>query len=131
MIVIDLARLSIKRHINADFTIYLNAEVMKIVKQLVRLIGATSMLALLSLHLCGCRYLSNEKTQDVQFQSTPPGADISVNGVQHGATPTTVTLSRCENYNVTIRKPGYTSANVLLSRSISGSDTILSFVGAY
>jgi hypothetical protein len=101
---------------------------MKVVKKLVRLVCRTSILGLLAVNLCGCLYLSNGKTQDVQFQSTPPGADVSVNGVQHGATPTTVTLSRCENYDVTVRKPGYTSANVLLSRSISGSDTILSFV---
>jgi len=40
-------------------------------------------------------------------------------------TPTTVTLSRCPDYNVSIRKDGYEPASVLLSRTLSGTDTLI------
>jgi hypothetical protein len=76
----------------------------------------------------GCLYLQNGKSQDVRFESSPPGAQVTVNGIQYGATPTQVTLSRCESYTVVVDKAGYKSGTVLLSRSVSGMDSLMMFV---
>lgn len=74
--------------------------------------------------ISGCLYIKNGKTQNVQFESTPAGARVVVNGVPHGSTPTTVTLSRCTNYKVVVEKPGYSPADVLLSRALYGPDSL-------
>ena len=76
----------------------------------------------------GCLYIANGSAQDVQFRSLPTGAQVTVNGVQHGTTPTVVSLSRCEAYSVTIAKYGYTPVGVRLGPTTSGPDTVLSFM---
>jgi hypothetical protein len=76
----------------------------------------------------GCLYMSNGSAEDVAFQSEPADAQVTVNGVQHGTTPIVVNLSRCEAYAVTIAKPGYTPVGVRLGPTISGPDTLLSFL---
>jgi hypothetical protein len=76
----------------------------------------------------GCLYLANGKTQEVRFESTPPGAQVVVNGIQYGSTPTQVTLSRCDNYTVVVDKAGYKSGDVFLSRTAHGTDYLILFV---
>jgi hypothetical protein len=76
----------------------------------------------------GCLYLQNGKTQEVRFESSPPGAQVIVNGIQYGATPTEVTLSRCQNYTVVVDKTGYKSGDVFLSRTAHGTDYLILFV---
>jgi hypothetical protein len=66
--------------------------------------------------------MKNGGTEEVRFESTPAGAQVVANGVPHGSTLTTVRLSRCEDYNVAIDKPGYEPASVLLSRTVRGPD---------
>jgi hypothetical protein len=76
----------------------------------------------------GCLYLANGKSQEVRFESAPPGAQVIVNGIQYGSTPTEVTLSRCQNYTVVVDKTGYKSGDVLLSRTAHGTDSLILFV---
>ena len=76
----------------------------------------------------GCLYLANGKTQDVRFESSPPGARVVVNGVQYGDTPTQVTLSRCQNYTVLVDKTGYKSGEVFLGQTVHGTDYLILFV---
>jgi hypothetical protein len=76
----------------------------------------------------GCLYLANGKTQEVRFESSPPGAQVVVNGIQYGQTPTQVTLSRCQNYTVVVDKTGYRSGDVFLSRTAHGTDYLILFV---
>jgi hypothetical protein len=76
----------------------------------------------------GCLYLANGKTQEVRFESSPPGARVAVNGVQYGETPTQVTLSRCQNYTVVVDKSGYKSGEVFLGQTVHGTDYLLLFV---
>ena len=76
----------------------------------------------------GCLYLANGKTQEVRFESSPPGARVVVNGIQYGDTPTQVTLSRCQNYTVVVDKAGYKSGDVFLSRTAHGTDYLILFV---
>jgi hypothetical protein len=75
----------------------------------------------------GCLYLANGKTQVVRFESSPPGAQVVVNGIQYGSTPTEVTLSRCENYTVVVDKTGFKSGDVFLSRTAHGTDYLILF----
>ncbi|MGH7949763.1 MAG: PEGA domain-containing protein [Candidatus Binataceae bacterium] len=90
---------------------------------LVRMLCATA----LAFHVSGCLFVQNGRTEAVQFQSNPTSAQVVVNGVPRGATPTTVVLSRCENYSVSVDKPGYTPVSVILSRTFSGPDSVIYF----
>jgi PEGA domain-containing protein len=57
--------------------------------------------------LGGCATLITGTSQDVRFDSSPPGAEVLVNGTPSGITPTTLTVHRDGETVVTFSKPGY------------------------
>jgi hypothetical protein len=57
--------------------------------------------------LGGCATLITGTSQKVIFDSSPPGAEVVVNGVASGVTPTTVVIHRDGETVVTFRKAGY------------------------
>lgn len=69
-------------------------------------------LALLSLLTAAssCAFF-NSKTVDVSFGSNPAGANIFIEGRNYGQTPATINIEPKE-YNVTLVKEGYGSANL-------------------
>jgi hypothetical protein len=80
--------------------------------------------------LCGCLYLKHGETETINVQSEPSGAQVVVNGTPYGTTPTDVTLSRCQDYQATLSKGGYSPANLDISRGtkpIEGLDSFLLF----
>jgi hypothetical protein len=78
-------------------------------------------------NLCGCLYLKHGETETINFQSDPPGAQLVVNGTPYGNTPTDVTLSRCQEYQARVSKPGYEPTTLQISRGIKGVDSLLLF----
>jgi hypothetical protein len=57
--------------------------------------------------LTGCTTIMHpDRLQTVAINSTPPGAQITVNGTVHGVTPAQVTLDRRQAYTVQLQKPG-------------------------
>ncbi len=79
---------------------------MKLFLKNVFLIATLSMLA-------SCAYVFNKKTVEVTIDSNPQGADITIEGRNYGKTPAVLTLEP-KNYNVTITKEGYGSAQLQL-----------------
>jgi len=61
-----------------------------------------------------CAMLSNDKLDVVTIESTPPGADIFIEGVNYGKTPRTLNIIPKE-YNITVKKSGYGSAQIKTS----------------
>ena len=78
-------------------------------------------------YLCGCLYFEHGETETINFQSEPSGAQVVVNGIPYGNTPTDVTLSRCQEYQAGVSKPGYSPANLQISRGLKGFDSFLLF----
>ncbi len=57
----------------------------------------------------GAATLVSGSTQDVRILSDPPGAALTV-GDREAATPAVLSLSRDQDYDVVLRKPGYVVA---------------------
>jgi hypothetical protein len=69
----------------------------------------------------GCATVVKGTTQVVPVSSDPTGAQVSVDGVARGTTPTALTLSRKSDHLLTFEKEGYESASVQLTRSLSAA----------
>ncbi len=84
----------------------------------------------------GCATIINGGFEDMQVSSTPPGATVTVFGVNdslfwRGATPATIKLKRGNGffqgatYRVEISKNGYATQTVTISSSVNGGWYIL------
>lgn len=67
--------------------------------------------AVLLLFSSSCAMMFNDKEVDVVIASSPPGANIIIEGRNYGRTPTTIKLEP-KNYNVTLAKQGYGSTEL-------------------
>jgi len=79
-----------------------------------RLIRGSSFLAFVgalfaSTFLAGCATLFSGTSDDIRFESDPSGAEVVIDGIERGETPTTVTVSRdaFNDKRVTLQKEGY------------------------
>lgn len=61
-----------------------------------------------------CAMMMNDKLDKVTIESSPPGADIFIEGRNYGQTPKTLNIIPKE-YNITVRKAGYGSAQIQTS----------------
>lgn len=77
-------------------------------------------LALTSLSLSSCCAVVNGRTQDVQFNASPAGAKLMIDGQDRGTVPQTVSLKRNEKHTVRIEAPGYAPYEATLDSSKSG-----------
>ncbi len=62
-------------------------------------------------------------TQEVSITSVPPNAAVRINGSAVGRTPTTITLERNANYELTIGKGGYAPESAYLKPTLRTSGT--------
>lgn len=67
----------------------------------------------------GCASIIHGSRQDINISSSPDDAEVWIDGVRMGATPTKVTLKRKDNYLVTVKKEGYKDATVKIEGSTS------------
>ena len=58
----------------------------------------------------------------ISVTSNPPSAAVRLNGVSGGRTPTTVTLDRSSNYELTVGKGGYSPETTYLKPALRTSD---------
>ena len=79
----------------------------------------TTMTALLL--LSGCATVIKGTTQTMPINSDPDGADVVVNNLVVGITPTEVELQRKRDHQITIRKEGYAPATVPVLKSVGGA----------
>lgn len=70
--------------------------------------------------LTGCATIMHGSNQHVDFDSTPPGASVTVDGKVVGTTPTGAELDRGSEHDVVISLQGYTPFEMHLSRGVDG-----------
>lgn len=70
--------------------------------------------------LVSCGTMVNGTTQSVKVASEPAGAQVKVDSVPVGATPTSIELTRKSAHVITIEKAGYLSHEESVSQSSSG-----------
>lgn len=68
----------------------------------------------------GCATIVSGSSQDVSFNSTPPGASISVDGVQSGVTPSVLKLDTGTTHAVVLSIDGYNPYSINLKREVNG-----------
>jgi hypothetical protein len=70
--------------------------------------------------LASCGTMVNGTTQRLKVVSEPPGAQVKVDSVPVGETPTSIELKRKVSHVVRIEKAGYLSYEETVSQSTSG-----------
>lgn len=87
-----------------------------------RVVAALPLFALVSIAIAesGCATIAGGTgDQTVKIQSDPPGAAVKVDGVDFGATPAEVPLSRKTEHTVELAHAGYEPVKVKLSRNLN------------
>jgi len=67
-----------------------------------------------------CATMVNSTTQRINISSDPPGAQVAVDNVPAGETPTTIELKRKSQHTVKIEKAGYLPQEETILQSTSG-----------
>lgn len=76
----------------------------------------------LALSYCaGCSTITNGSSQDIPIRSIPAGAEVTINGMNRGETPTMVTLRRRGYYMVTLKKTCFEPTDIELRKSFGFS----------
>ena len=73
----------------------------------------------------GCGTIIYGTSQNVTFNSNPPGAVARLSNGFEVTTPETISLARGNDYIVTFEKDGYKKKQVQITRSFNGTATIL------
>jgi hypothetical protein len=76
--------------------------------------------AIVCIAFVGCAMIIHGTTQDVRISSSPPNAQVAIDGKPWGRTPIVATLSRKHDHAVTIALEGYKPFVAALSRKASG-----------
>jgi hypothetical protein len=82
-----------------------------------------------TLALAACGALFNGGPANVAFNSNPAGAQVWVNGLNMGVTPTTLQLDKSKDHTITFRREGYADTNYQLSNRVSATYVILDILG--
>ena len=72
-----------------------------------------------------CATIFKGSSADVRVNSTPSNADIYINGIDKGQTPSTLSLSRDNDYVLTFKKDGYEDVKLEVNKKFDGATTIL------
>ncbi|HVH11713.1 MAG TPA: PEGA domain-containing protein [Longimicrobium sp.] len=83
--------------------------------------------AAMSLSACGA--LFNGGPANVAVNSNPAGAEVWVDGTNHGVTPMMLSLSKSQNHTIILRRPGYQEATAVVNRKLSTGYLILDILG--
>ena len=73
---------------------------------------------LLSFLLTSCATLINGKTQEVVINSSPAGADVTINNEYVGITPLDAKVVRKYDFDIILTKDGYVSVNKTYSKEL-------------
>ena len=75
---------------------------------------------LVSLLYCGCATIVTGTFQSVDFESSPSGAEVFVNGNFMGTTPCTIVLDQGTEPYIVLKKEGYADTCVELKKGANG-----------
>jgi glucan-binding YG repeat protein len=73
----------------------------------------------LSIILSSCATVINTTTQEVQINSVPSNAKITIDGKKFGTTPTLVNIERGSNHLIKLELDGYEVFETQITRKIS------------
>lgn len=76
-------------------------------KKLAMKTAIISMMIICSFVLTDCATIVNGSREEITVNSTPPGAEIYINGQLRGTTPNTFHLKRSKDYKIALKKDGY------------------------
>lgn len=82
---------------------------------------AVSALAGGTLLLSSCASIINGSNQTVKIASSPPGANVRINGADSGVTPMTAELSRKTSHRVELNLRGHRPYEVVLEPTFNGA----------
>ena len=86
----------------------------------IKLWSICSFIVLTALILSSCATLFTGTKDKITFNSTPPGAMVSINGVQQGVTPLTTKVKRNLNdTDVELKLDGYETKLITLSKEFN------------
>lgn len=85
----------------------------------------TASILLFSFFLTSCATIFKGSHGEVRFNSSPSGAEVIIDQVNKGETPTTSQLTRNESHTVTFKKDGYEDVTVRVERKFDGATTIV------
>jgi hypothetical protein len=77
----------------------------------------------------GCAAIFGSKQKYFDLQSSPPGAEVLVDGNRVGTTPVKVKLSNQKDHTFVFRKDGYKEATCTLVRGTGAGWVILDILG--
>ena len=70
--------------------------------------------------ITGCASIMHGTTQQIGISSSPTGAEVTVDGMEHGVTPVVADLKRKDAHIVRVSLNGYQPFEMALTRSVSG-----------
>ncbi len=76
--------------------------------------------AILAVTSSGCAAITAGSTDELKVNSTPPGAQVRVDGVPTATTPATIRVSRKRPPTVDVAAPGYASQQCPVQMSAGG-----------
>ncbi|MBK7629981.1 MAG: PEGA domain-containing protein [Ignavibacteriales bacterium] len=76
-------------------------------------------IGILLLGFNACSTIMHSTTQEVEFISNPPNANISIDGMKFGTSPQKVNIERGANHVVTFELEGYEVYETQVTRKIS------------
>ena len=79
----------------------------------------TLLIVLVVAGLTGCGTIMQGTTQKMGINSNPVGAQVTVDGVEAGQTPMTLTLSRKTDHTVSVTLPGYENFQIMIDKKFS------------
>ncbi|MFH5834088.1 PEGA domain-containing protein [Halalkalibaculum sp. DA384] len=82
-------------------------------------------LLIVSFFLTSCATIFKGSTAEVRFNSSPSGAEVLIDEINKGETPTSAQLARSESHTVTFQKDGYEDVKVKINKKFDGATTIL------
>ena len=103
----------------------MEATVMELIRQ-IKLEGFPNACpwVLIFLFLTGCGTLVHGTTQQVSFDSNPPGATVRLTDGTHLTTPQMAQLRRAQDHTVTIEKEGYEPERIAINRDFNWGASI-------
>jgi|JI10StandDraft_1071094.scaffolds.fasta_scaffold470031_1 hypothetical protein len=80
--------------------------------------------ALLAVMLSGCATVTRGSKEALVVESEPSGADVVLSTGQRGTTPTSFNVKRKRGLKVTISKPGYQTAEVVVTPQVASNGSL-------
>ena len=88
-------------------------------KNFMKILSKFIILIMSSLVLIGCSTFFNTTTQEIELNSNPPNAKISVDGISFGTTPQVINIERGVNHSVKFELDGFEPYETQITRQMS------------